>query len=124
MSHTGAARAGVENLCKTLAVEWAESGVRINCVAPGIIYSETAEANYGQSLKFESQISRIPAWRLGDTSEVSSVVCFLLSPGASYVSGNTVYIDGAQHLYRSPYVVEEHSNYPPPHCPTTPKSKL
>ncbi|KAI6654737.1 Peroxisomal trans-2-enoyl-CoA reductase [Oopsacas minuta] len=128
MAHTGAARAGVENLCKTLAVEWAKNGVRINCVAPGIIYSETAEANYGQKGMFESQLYRIPAWRLGDTSEVSSVVCFLLSPGASYVSGNTVYIDGAQHLYKSTYEVEQHSNYPPPNYPTTeattPKSKL
>merc|ERR1712210_240183 len=46
MSHTGAARAGVENLSKSLAVEWASDGVRINSVAPGVIYSLTASANY------------------------------------------------------------------------------
>lgn len=41
-----AARAGVENLSKTLAVEWALSGVRVNCVAPGVVFSQTAESNY------------------------------------------------------------------------------
>ena len=46
MSHTAAARAGADNLCKTLSIEWAASQVRINAVAPGSIYSETAEANY------------------------------------------------------------------------------
>ena len=128
MAHTGAARAGVENLTKTTAVEWAENGVRINSVAPGIIYSDTAEQNYGIEGFFDSLVRQIPAWRLGDTSEVSSVVCFLLSPGASYVTGNTVYIDGASHLYSSNYQVEKHSNFQPPNCPTskvtTPKSKL
>ena len=46
MSHTAAARAGADNLCKTLSIEWAPSQVRVNAVAPGSIYSETAEANY------------------------------------------------------------------------------
>ena len=42
MAHTGAARAGVENLTKTLATEWAAAGVRVNAVSPGIIYSDSA----------------------------------------------------------------------------------
>ena len=46
MVHTGASRAGVDNLTKTLALEWSPSGVRVNAVAPGVIYSRTAAANY------------------------------------------------------------------------------
>jgi peroxisomal trans-2-enoyl-CoA reductase len=46
MAHTGASRAGVDNLTKTLALEWSPSGVRVNAVAPGVIFSNTAAANY------------------------------------------------------------------------------
>ena len=46
MSHTGAARAGIINLTKSLSVEWAQNGVRVNSVAPGIIWSATAGENY------------------------------------------------------------------------------
>jgi peroxisomal trans-2-enoyl-CoA reductase len=52
MSHTAAARAGADNLCKTLSVEWAASQVRVNAVAPGSIFSETAEANYTDRADF------------------------------------------------------------------------
>merc|ERR1719348_2982497 len=82
MAHSGAARAGVENLCKSLSVEWASNGVRVNCVAPGSsIYSPTASANYGQGFDpFELARPGVPAKRLGTTQEVSSAVCFLFSP--------------------------------------------
>ncbi|XP_021568812.1 peroxisomal trans-2-enoyl-CoA reductase isoform X2 [Carlito syrichta] len=70
-AHTGAAREGVYNLTKSLALEWACSGVRINCVAPGVIYSQTALDNYGyigQDL-FERHFEKIPAKRLGVPEE-------------------------------------------------------
>ena len=72
-SHTGAARAGVENLTKSLAVEWAADGVRINSVAPGSsIYSPTASANYATDFApFELAKPGVPAKRLGTTFEVS-----------------------------------------------------
>ncbi|CAD5121788.1 DgyrCDS10264 [Dimorphilus gyrociliatus] len=100
MSHSGAARAGVDNLTKSLAVEWAPNGIRINSVAPGSsIFSDTAAANYGSSEIFDNQIPRIPAKRLGTVEEVSGVVCYLLSPAASFITGETVRIDGGQSLY-------------------------
>ncbi|KAB0399665.1 hypothetical protein E2I00_008497, partial [Balaenoptera physalus] len=61
--HSGAAREGVYNLTKSLAVERASSGIRIDCVAPGIIYSQTAFNNYGHLAKdlFEGYFQKIPA---------------------------------------------------------------
>ena len=116
MSHSGAARAGVENLTKSLSIEWASSGIRINSVTPGVIYSETAAANYKilDDNPFEAALERIPAWRLGEVEEVSSVVCFLLSPGASYVTGTTVEIDGGSSLYHCTWNVPKHSKWGPP----------
>ncbi len=74
MSHTGAARAGVDNLSKSLAMEWVSYGVRVNCIAPGIIYSQTAEANYGaSSFVFTGQAKSIPAKRLGTVDEVTEI---------------------------------------------------
>jgi peroxisomal trans-2-enoyl-CoA reductase len=69
MSHTGAARAAVENLTKSLATEWAANGVRVNAVAPGVIYSTTASANYSVNV-FEMAKPHIPAKRLGTPDEV------------------------------------------------------
>ncbi|XP_043934176.1 peroxisomal trans-2-enoyl-CoA reductase [Protopterus annectens] len=115
MSHTGAARAAVDNLTKTLAIEWAHTGVRVNAVAPGVIFSETAVENYKEMgpVMFENSIPRIPAKRLGLPEEVSSVVCFLLSPAASFISGETVKIDAGQSLYSSTWEIPDHDRWPP-----------
>jgi len=115
MSHTGAARAGIDNLTKSLSVEWASDGVRVNSVAPGSsIYSPTASANYGEDLSpFELARPGVPAKRLGSTYEVSSAVCFLLSPGASFISGATLRVDAGGSLY-SPQLwqIEDHDKIP------------
>lgn len=72
-AHSGAARAGVYNLTKTMALTWASSGVRINCVAPGTIYSQTAVDNYGElgQTMFEMAFENIPAKRVGLPEEIS-----------------------------------------------------
>ncbi len=97
MAHTGAARAGVDNLTKTLAVEWSKYNIRINAVAPGIIKSTGLE-QYPEQL-LQGLADTIPARRLGTVEEVAWLTLFLSSPMAAYMTGETVYLDGGQRLY-------------------------
>ena len=92
----GAARAGVDNLTKSLSVEWAADGVRVNAVAPGSsIFSQTASDNYGEELSpFELARPGVPAKRLGTTDEVSHCSAppslLLLSVSISFSSSYNV----------------------------------
>lgn len=115
MAHSAAARAGVENLTKTLAVEWARSGVRINAVAPGLIQS-SGLATYGEAIvpMMEQFRQDLPAKRLGTEAEVASAVTFLLSQGASYISGEFIKIDAASSLWHKTWDIEDHHNAPKP----------
>ncbi|XP_065666677.1 peroxisomal trans-2-enoyl-CoA reductase isoform X2 [Hydra vulgaris] len=115
MSHSAAARAGIINLTQTLALEWAENGIRINAIAPGCIYSESAAANYQNYPNlFKDVVNLIPLKRTGTVEEVSALVCFLLSPAASFITGDILKIDGAQSLHRhSFYEPKDHTNSKP-----------
>jgi len=97
MAHTGAARAGVENLTMTLAVEWAQFGILVNAVAPGIILS-SGTAQYPPQL-LERGIAETPLKRAGTVEEVAASIVFLASPAAAYITGTTLRIDGAQSLW-------------------------
>ncbi len=99
MAHTGAARAGVENLTKTLAQEWAHNRCRINCVAPGTIessgldtYPKMIQDNFAKGR--EENLFK----RFGSVQDVSNAVLFYAGPLASYISGTTLYVDGCEHL--------------------------
>ncbi|GFR12153.1 peroxisomal trans-2-enoyl-CoA reductase [Trichonephila clavata] len=125
MAHSGAARSGLDNLTKSLAIEWASDGIRVNAVAPGSsIYSETAAKNYPIDV-FSIVKDNIPAKRLGIPEEVSSAVCFLLSPGSSFISGETLHVDAGGRLY-TPLMVQipDHEKLPPFENETIVKSKL
>jgi citronellol/citronellal dehydrogenase len=97
MSHTGAARAGVDNLTKSLAVEWSKYHIRVNALAPGIIQS-SGLANYPPEL-LQGIADKIPMKRLGSVEETAGPVLFLLSPLASYITGETLYVDGGSKLW-------------------------
>jgi citronellol/citronellal dehydrogenase len=96
MVHTGAARAGVENMTMTLAVEWAQFGILVNAVAPGIILS-SGTAQYPPQL-LERGIAETPLKRAGTCEEVAAAIVFLASPAAQFITGATLRIDGAQAL--------------------------
>jgi citronellol/citronellal dehydrogenase len=99
MGHSGAARAGVENLTKTQAWEWGQYGVRVNAVAPGWVNSSGFDS-YDESMKamILSLKNHVPLKRVATEAEISSVLCFLISQGANYISGQTIRVDGASSL--------------------------
>ncbi len=100
MSHTGAARAGVENITKSLATEWGRYGVRVNAVAPGTINSSGLDRYDPQYKDFILGFAKNnQTYRLGTEAEVAASVVFLLSPAASFISGITLAVDGAESLY-------------------------
>ncbi len=112
LSHTGAARAGVVNLTKTLAVEWAQAGVRVNAVAPGLIAGHGI-SQYPEAMQpfIAKVVQDLPAKRMGTESEVAAAITFLLSPAATYISGETIRVDGASSLWRKTWEIEAHDNW-------------
>ncbi|MBL9016375.1 MAG: SDR family oxidoreductase [Myxococcales bacterium] len=97
MVHTGAARAGVENMTMTLAVEWAQFNILVNAVAPGIIIS-SGTAQYPPQL-LERGVAETPLKRAGTVEEVAASIVFLASPAASFITGATLRMDGGQALW-------------------------
>ncbi|WP_414431376.1 SDR family oxidoreductase [Alcanivorax sp. IL2] len=96
MGHSGAARAGMVNFTQTASYEWGSCGVRVNAVAPGWIMSsgmDTYPEGFKQTLK--TLRAAVPLKRMGNESEVSGAICFLLSDAAAFISGDTLRIDGA-----------------------------
>lgn len=90
-----AAKAGVEGLTRALAVEWAPAGIRVNAVAPGYVNSEmTTGLVRSGALNLGPVIARTPMKRLADPAEIASAILFLASPESSYITGQTLYVDG------------------------------
>ena len=97
MGHSGAARAGMLNFTETAAVEWGVSGVRVNAVAPGWVASSGMDQ---YDPVFATEVipklkGSVPLKRLAEEAEVSAAIVFLLSPGAAFISGACINIDGA-----------------------------
>ena len=101
-AHSGAARAGVVNLTKTLACHYAHKKVRVNAVAPGFVDTSGLREHEFKPLQredFESTALRdVPAGRFADPDEVAAITLFLCSPAAAYITGTTIVADGALSL--------------------------
>ncbi|PDS48508.1 3-oxoacyl-ACP reductase [Rhizobium anhuiense] len=89
-----AAKAGVNLLTKSLAVEWAKRGVRVNAVAPGYVGTELTLRGRSNSEWFETWMRWTPMGRLGEPREVANAVLFLAADASSYITGTVLTIDG------------------------------
>ena len=100
MSHYGAAKAGVINLTRSLAYEWAGRGVRVNCVAPGFVATPGLASQMGIEADDldRDDVDR----RVGLSEEIADVVQFLASPAASFLTGETVAPAGKPDVMETP----------------------
>ena len=95
MVHSGAARAAVENMMRTLSIEWSRYGIRCVSLALGQFETETLMTKYPKQM-VETMASTIPLGRLGRPEEVAWLVAFLASPAGDFFSGTSITIDGAR----------------------------
>jgi citronellol/citronellal dehydrogenase len=95
MVHSGAARAAVENMMRTLSIEWARFNVRLCAVAAGQFDTETLRTKYPPSVA-ENVHRTVPLQRLGTEAEMAWIVAYLASPAGDFVSGAVVTLDGAR----------------------------
>lgn len=97
--HSASAKAGVLAMTRTLAVEWARYGIRVNAIAPGPFHSAGARQNLWPDPEAERAIrERIPLGRFATTEEVAGQCLHLLSPASSYLNGECLVIDGGASL--------------------------
>ena len=104
VGHTGnlgqtnytASKAGIIAMSKSLAIEYAKKNITVNCVSPGFIQSKMTD-NIVESIKLVLT-SKIPMSRLGTGEDVSNTVAFLSSDAASYITGETIHVNGGMYM--------------------------
>jgi glucose 1-dehydrogenase len=99
-------KACIESLTKTLALELAETGIRVNGIAPGIIDTDTNKELLDNKEKKNQKESEIPIHRMGQPEEIAKVALFLASNNASYITGTILDVDGGLSLNRPTYFLE------------------
>jgi NAD(P)-dependent dehydrogenase (short-subunit alcohol dehydrogenase family) len=102
MVHSGAARAAVENMTRTLSVEWARFGVRLAAIAAGQFDTEVLRTKYPREVT-DNVARTIPLGRLGRPEELAWIVAYLASPAGDFLSGAVITIDGARDNWFGPW---------------------
>src|SRR5207253_1610763 len=100
MAHSAAAKAGVVSLTKSLAVEWAPDGVRLNAIAPGLFPHDDLPDAIKVARDESLDASRQPAGRVGQPHELGWAATWLCSPYASFITGHVLVVDGGNWLRR------------------------
>jgi len=90
----GISKAADMQLTRSLAVEWSPKGVRINCVAPGLVKTDFARALWEDPERLKRTVSTAPLRRIGEPNEIGSVIAFLASKASSFMTGTVVIADG------------------------------
>ena len=103
VGHTAAARAGVVYISKTVAVEWAPHGIRINSVAPGTIESSGFAHYLPEAVK--SYADGNPMKRVGDAWDVAEACAYLAAPSGKFITGEVITIDGGQQCWGDPWTI-------------------
>ncbi len=103
LAHTCAARAGVIYLSKTLAIEWAPLGIRVNCVAPGIIATEGMDV-YSEEARRDMPNSN-PMKRFGNPEDVANAICYLAGDTGSFVTGEVLVVDGGNQVWGDQWTI-------------------
>jgi peroxisomal 2,4-dienoyl-CoA reductase len=106
MAHATAAKAGVDALTKTLALEWAPDNITVNAVAPGPIPTEGATKAFavgddGTAAIDEQMRRQIPLGRWGTAEDIANVVLYLASPGGAWITGAVIVVDGGSSLAKT-----------------------
>jgi 3-oxoacyl-[acyl-carrier protein] reductase len=89
-----ASKTGAVGLTRTLAQAWAEDGIRVNGIAPGLVDTKMTKVTTANPKRLEGAIQRIPLKRLGTPADMAGAALFLASPLASYIAGHTLVVDG------------------------------
>lgn len=90
----GAAKTGLLGLTRTLAVKWGERGIRVNAVAAGLTRSRMTEGTFAQDEWMAPTLARTPLGRPGEPEDIANAILFLSSPGAAWITGQTLAVDG------------------------------
>ena len=93
-AHASAAKAGIESLVRSLALEWGPEGVRVNSLCPGPVAGTEGVSRLISDQQAQRMVARMPARRYGRVDEIANAAIFLLSPAASYITGTTLICDG------------------------------
>lgn len=105
MVHSGAARAAVENMMRTLSIEWARFGIKTCALAAGHFATETLLTKYPQEI-VDNVARSIPLQRTGRSEEMAWLVAYLASPAGDFFSGTTITLDGARDNWAGPWPPE------------------